>query len=811
MESGSPITRLVRTAAAQDTLQGIGAILKAVTEELQGWGTLIWMAAPGSDIAAGEGRLFVLASWVSDPRIRVCHELTVDSMTWNVLRSDKAEAIDIADNRIARPMTQMNIDSDSKRFCLAPMRMEDGSRAVLEVYRVEDEPFTRHEVELLGQMAAILPALYASLADRVGFHMVDEISRICRDADRRNINYNWALQEIADRINDVFKPLEVSIFLEPAEEETGSCRHVAHRKVWAGEWKEKAEYKRGEGATGWVFENGRTVQIVDLAHYEDDVDWIQREYPGLVWSDALRIQARAREYFKVTGSEAPPLSWLGAPIRGGDRNFGVIRCVGSTNSPFYFDKWQASLLEGVGVRIGAWWQNVLWSRRQEQEIRLWEKLVMGFDGMNRLVQRSLKKSTWDETGFFVEAMKLAHDAIPGTDNSDVRLIDGNELRTATVWGRDWARAPGWGAAKFPIRPPGCTASYLVAEQKGVLVYDDVRQAPCFKPTFDDTRKLILAPVEAGDKVYGVLCIRSKSTKSFPANVKLIAGLLGQQLGLYLSLSQQIRSLQRAEATNRELIDTQTKTIGDVHHQVKSPIVSTYRAAQLLMQNGLLPQSLHPEAGRIRGLCSKVARVVRNMGMFADLSAGQPVRLNKVVLMRERLLKMLGDSCADHQILVDPDRHVVFRLDEKAFADLTGKDMAGKLVEADLALLEQCVNNLLDNAGKYSFDRTEVRVSGGIQARGTQLYISVVNQGFVVKPEDVTRMKQRGHRGDRAILSTGEGSGIGLWIVDEIMRAHRGYLAITPTQNGFTDVRLAFLVVKGVDQLSDEARNSIGRG
>jgi signal transduction histidine kinase len=430
--------------------------------------------------------------------------------------------------------------------------------------------------------------------------------------------------------------------------------------------------------------------------------------------------------------------------------------------------------------------------------------------MNRLVQRNLKQPSWDEGGFFREAMRLAHEAIPDTDNSDVRLIEGNELYAAAVYGRDWDHAPYWKTARFSIKPPASTASYLIAEQTGVLVYEDARKAPFFNPTLSDTRKLILAPIEAGNNVFGVLCIRSKSHRPFPPNVKLIAGLLGQQLGLYHSLTLQIRSLQRVEAKNRDLIETQAKTIGDVHHQVKSPIVSAYRAAQLLIENRLLPQRLRPEVERIRGMCSKVSRVVRNMGMFSDLSQGKPIRLKKELIRREKLLKMLNDSCADHQILVDPERKIVFTVDEKSFAELAGKELVGKLVGADWALLEQCVNNLLDNAGKYSFDGTTVRVSGGVQSRGTEFFISVANQGFEVQPEQVPKMKQRGFRGDQAIWSTGEGSGIGLWIVDEIMNGHGGTLAITPTQNGVTDVRLVFPVVKGTEKLSYEAQSSISR-
>ena len=88
---------------------------------------------------------------------------------------------------------------------------------------------------------------------------------------------------------------------------------------------------------------------------------------------------------------------------------------------------------------------------------------------------------------------------------------------------------------------------------------------------------------------------------------------------------------------------------------------------------------------------------------------------------------------------------------------------------------------------------------------------MTNEGLEVKREEASKLKQRGYRADQAIWVTGEGSGIGLWIVDEIMKAHGGRLAITPTQNGVTDVRLVFTVTKGLENLYDATANLTGRG
>jgi len=804
------IIRLVQTAADQRKLDGVTEMLRVVTEEMNGWGTLVWVVAPGSDIQAGRGRLFVPAYWIPT-NIRVWHELSFQSMIGTVLRSGRPEAISLGDERITKPMPQFVIQSEARHFCLAPMKMPDDSPGVLEVYRREDQPFSQTAVNYLEQIAAVFPSLLGNLTDRVGFKMVDDVSEISDRADYGDISQSEAFQKIAERINNDFSCLEMSIFLEDPTEAEGLCRLVASKRVWREPWTERAEYKKGEGATGYVFESGKTVRIVDLAHYQEDQAWIQKEYPGLRWEDSAHIRDRACDHFKIDDPEAsPPLSWVCAPIRSTNTVFGAIRCAGSTRSPFYFDAWQAKFLDGIGVRLGAWWQNYLRHRGKEQELQGWVALTRGFDAMNRFVQRQLNKHAWDETAFFREAMRLAHQVIPNTDNSDVRLVDGNEIYTAATYGRDWDQNPKGKNARYALKPYGSTASYLVAERKGVLVYDDVKQAPYYNPNFEVTRKLILAPIEDGGDIIGVLCIRSKSPRPFSANVNLIAGLLGQQLGLYHSLASQIRSLQVLERKNREMIETQAKTIGDVHHQVKSPIISSYRIAQTLIGSRSLAASQRQDLERLRGLCSKVTRVVRNMGMFSDLASQKPIRLHRSLLMRQNLLQMLRDSCADHQALIDPERKIVFHLEERGFEELADKERIGKLlVEADWPLLEQCINNIMDNAAKYSFEQTVVRVWGGVQSKGTEFFISVANDGLEVKPEEVQKLKQRGYRGRDAISATGEGSGIGLWIVDEIMAAHGGRLSITPTQNGITEVRLVFPIIKGVEKLSD-AQNPISR-
>ena len=99
-------------------------------------------------------------------------------------------------------------------------------------------------------------------------------------------------------------------------------------------------------------------------------------------------------------------------------------------------------------------------------------------------------------------------------------------------------------------------------------------------------------------------------------------------------------------------------------------------------------------------------------------------------------------------------------------------------------------NVLDNAFKYSSRNTKVRISGELSGTG-RFYILVSNHGTRLHATEVQRCTERGWRSELAKLTTGEGAGIGLWIVNNIMTAHKGDLEISPTVGGRTEVKLIF--------------------
>lgn len=119
-----------------------------------------------------------------------------------------------------------------------------------------------------------------------------------------------------------------------------------------------------------------------------------------------------------------------------------------------------------------------------------------------------------------------------------------------------------------------------------------------------------------------------------------------------------------------------------------------------------------------------------------------------------------------------------------------------MVDVDRDLLWHAVNNLVDNATKYSYNGITIRIFGGLTSRANRFHITVINRGICLEAADVSKAITRSWRSKDAARVVGEGSGIGLWIVDHIMRAHGGRLLLLPTDgDGQTQVKLIFKGVK----------------
>jgi signal transduction histidine kinase len=94
---------------------------------------------------------------------------------------------------------------------------------------------------------------------------------------------------------------------------------------------------------------------------------------------------------------------------------------------------------------------------------------------------------------------------------------------------------------------------------------------------------------------------------------------------------------------------------------------------------------------------------------------------------------------------------------------------------DRELMEYALYNLLTNAIKYSPKETEVRVFA--KQRGSELRLSVSDQGMGMSAEEVRKIFTKFYRTKGAEISGEVGTGIGLSIVEQIVTHHGGRMEV----------------------------------
>ncbi len=211
---------------------------------------------------------------------------------------------------------------------------------------------------------------------------------------------------------------------------------------------------------------------------------------------------------------------------------------------------------------------------------------------------------------------------------------------------------------------------------------------------------------------------------------------------------------------------QHRLIHDAGHELRTPLTSLRMNVAMLERAGDLPADQRNEIlGAIRSELVELGDLFDEM---IDLATHQrdvdfhpmPVDLDQVV----RTVAKRWDRRSDRTIVVDS---------------------ASSIVEGDLAMLERAVNNLIDNADKFSPARTRIDIvarDGFVSVRDAGPGIPVAEREFVFG---------RFHRSDST--RSMPGSGLGLSIVAQIVELHGGEVWATESPAGGADVGFALQV------------------
>lgn len=270
-------------------------------------------------------------------------------------------------------------------------------------------------------------------------------------------------------------------------------------------------------------------------------------------------------------------------------------------------------------------------------------------------------------------------------------------------------------------------------------------------------------------------------------LKVMLDLVRQQEQLYARLGTTIAERAKVQVELQKTLERQHQTYEDLFHQIKSPINAAFETIRSALHGGATREAYRASLEALRSQLRRANTITRSVGIFAELAADEVILAHRSAKLQQRTFQRTAIEMAeDYERMTEKYRNIRFEVVAKGFEVLNRYE-----VWVDEGLLFHALANVLDNAGKYSYADSVVQVSAGITGTG-RFHLSVTNKGLRIRTEHLPRLTERGFRSDEAMSASGEGSGIGLFIVQRIMDAHNGELLIIPAnQEGRTEVKLLF--------------------
>ena len=253
---------------------------------------------------------------------------------------------------------------------------------------------------------------------------------------------------------------------------------------------------------------------------------------------------------------------------------------------------------------------------------------------------------------------------------------------------------------------------------------------------------------------------------------LVAGLVGVVLAGAIGLVVG----RRAVRPLGEAMELQRRFVADASHELRTPLAVLHTRAQMVRRH--LPEAssgrLRGEVDQLVGDTSALGEVVSDLLLAAQLEqsdvSSSDVDLARVALEVVSSMRPYAEAHGVHLELVEG-------ADE-------GADEGGCVVNGAPTALRRALTALVDNAIAHSEHDGAVRVvvrSGAASAvpatEDSPVRVTVEDEGEGLDPADAEMLRQRFARGTARSGRSGRRFGLGLALVDEVVRAHHGRLEV----------------------------------
>ena len=203
-------------------------------------------------------------------------------------------------------------------------------------------------------------------------------------------------------------------------------------------------------------------------------------------------------------------------------------------------------------------------------------------------------------------------------------------------------------------------------------------------------------------------------------------------------------------------------VSNVSHELRTPLTSVKSYLEAL-DEGALTEPVAPDFIKV-----SLDETNRMMRMVTDL-----LHLSRIDNETSHLDVELINFTAFITFILNRFDKMKSQDEEKKYELVRDYPINSVWIEIDTDKMTQVIDNILNNAIKYSPDGGKITVT--MKTTDDQMILSISDQGLGIPKEDLPKIFDRFYRVDKARSRAQGGTGLGLAIAKEIVKQHNGFI------------------------------------
>jgi len=355
-----------------------------------------------------------------------------------------------------------------------------------------------------------------------------------------------------------------------------------------------------------------------------------------------------------------------------------------------------------------------------------------------------------------QLLKVLLETCASVDAASLLLLEGEVLRVHAAVGLGLEKTVG------EIVPVGHSLAGRVAQTRGPIASREAASDPMV--TRESIRRTGLrgyygVPMMLGEELVGVATIGSRHANEFSEEDRLLFRTMSGRAAALIAKARLNAELTRRNAELSAALGYRDRMLGILSHDLKNPL-GVILASSYVLEKAGLDDAQKRSLARVTSAAGRIDR------MITDLLDYTRARMDRALPIARREIDLLEvcKQTMDELRLLNPRR--VIRL-----------DCEGPMtISLDPDRVARAVGNLVNNALRYGDPDAPIDVS--LRRASAGIVLEVHNQGRPIQPDLLPHLFEAFQRAPDA---GGEGLGLGLYIVKQIVDAHGGSITVRSSQ------------------------------